>query len=121
MPDVRVSSPTDLSQARIAELLKALTSGPIGDAILGLTRGEKQIVLRPYRAGSFGPMDGYVAAIEDVASPSRGRSVFRCGMRVRADGVEGLVESVDGDSLRIRDTEGRHWRVSFARAETIPD
>lgn len=40
-------TPTDLSQARIAELLKALTQGPIGDAILGLARGEMQIVLKP--------------------------------------------------------------------------
>jgi hypothetical protein len=39
---------TDLSQAAIAELLKALTSGPIGDAILGLARGEMQIVAHPY-------------------------------------------------------------------------
>lgn len=57
-------SPTDLSQARIAELLKTLTQGPIGDAILGLMRGEMQIVLKPYRAGSFGPLDGYVVEIE---------------------------------------------------------
>lgn len=66
MPDT--PSPADLSQARIAELLKALTQGPIGDAILGLVRGEMRIVVKArYRDGPYGPLDGHVVEIEPKA------------------------------------------------------
>lgn len=107
MPDVRVSSPTDLSQARIAEMLKALTSGPIGDAILGLVRGEKRLMIRPYE--SLEP-NTFVVTIEDKLEapvPPVG-SGFAVGT---------MIEHVAHGVIRVRPAGGSPFNTTLDKLD----
>lgn len=113
MPDIREPSPTDLSQARIAELLQALTSGPIGDAILGLVRGEKRLMIRPYE--SLEP-NTFVVTIEDKLRPVP-RDPLCVGAHVRYGAIDCVIEAIANGVIRVRPAGGSPFNTTLDKLD----